>query len=121
MNTKQKPSRSKQRQETDGCWTTPEKRQAFRRCWNAFKKFLHTLSPLVSRKASDRLHRAELREAHVEHQRLAEEFSEGYLSGWRECYAACLDAVETEMRTGEGLWAAGELLVGDLKTPLKMN
>ena len=121
MNTKQNASGSKQQSETTSGWKAAEKRHAFRSCWSALKKFLQTLGPLVSRQANDRLHRTELREAYVERQRLADEFSEGYLSGWRECYAACLDAVETEMRTAEDIWAAGELLVGESRTPLEMN
>lgn len=32
-----------------------------------------------------------------EQHRLAEEYSQGYLDGWHECYSACLDAVEDEL------------------------
>lgn len=39
----------------------------------------------------------EMQRAHRERGRLAEEYARGYLSGWRECFRTCLDAVEEEI------------------------
>ena len=39
----------------------------------------------------------EMQRTHRERERLAEEYARGYLSGWRECFRVCLDAVEDEM------------------------
>lgn len=57
--------------------------------------------------------------AYAERNRLAEEYAEGYLAGWHECYAACLNAVEEEIATTDEIWATGALLAspeGSLKT-----
>jgi hypothetical protein len=50
--------------------------------------------------------------AFAQQHRLAEEYSQGYLEGWHDCYAACLDAVEEEASRRDDVWAAGELLIG---------
>ncbi len=34
-----------------------------------------------------------------EKRRLAEEFSNGYTAGWRECFQACMEAIEEELST----------------------
>jgi hypothetical protein len=34
-----------------------------------------------------------------EKRRLAEEFSSGYTAGWRECFQACMEAIEEELST----------------------
>jgi hypothetical protein len=61
----------------------------------------------------------EREKAYAEQHRLAEEYAQGYLEGWHECYAACLGAVEEEVSRTSDIWAAGELLArtgGSLKT-----
>jgi hypothetical protein len=60
-----------------------------------------------SAKAAKELERGRV---HSERQRLAEEYSQGYLDGWHECYAACLAAVEDEVSRSAELWAAGDVL-----------
>lgn len=40
----------------------------------------------------------EMQRTHRERQRLAEEYARGYLNGWRECFQACLEVVEDEIR-----------------------
>lgn len=40
----------------------------------------------------------EMQRTHRERQRLAEEYARGYLIGWRECFQACLEVVEDEIR-----------------------
>lgn len=54
----------------------------------------------------------ELQRAHRKRQDLAEEYARGYMAGWRECFEACMVAVEEELtRTGE-VWDLGSLLTG---------
>ncbi len=50
--------------------------------------------------------------AQAERERMAEEYARGYLDGWHECYAACLEAVEESASERRDIWAAGELLAG---------
>ncbi|MGH9560371.1 MAG: hypothetical protein ACRD3S_02855 [Terracidiphilus sp.] len=47
---------------------------------------------------------------HRDRQRLAEEYARGYICGWRECYDACLEAVEEEISQAGEVWEIGELL-----------
>jgi hypothetical protein len=39
----------------------------------------------------------EMQRTHRDRERLAEEYARGYMSGWHECFRACLDAVEDEL------------------------
>jgi len=51
----------------------------------------------------------EIRRSFEERQRLADEYSRGYLAGWRECFQACLAAVE-ELAPADDDWVVGDLL-----------
>lgn len=55
--------------------------------------------------------------AHAEREKMAEEFARGYLDGWHECYAACLETVEESVSGQRDIWAAGELLAGSGSFP----
>jgi hypothetical protein len=44
--------------------------------------------------------------------RLAHEYSEGYIAGWRECFDACLQAVEDEFASRDDAWQLGASLIG---------
>jgi hypothetical protein len=59
----------------------------------------------------------ERQRALAQRQRLAEEYSQGYLAGWQECYSACLNAVEEELSQKCEIWAAGALLSGPDTAP----
>jgi len=50
---------------------------------------------------------------HEQRERLAEEYARGYLSGWRECFQTCIEAVEDEIAGADGLWDVPELLRND--------
>jgi len=66
-----------------------------------------------------RLERAEfiaMRRTYNDQQRIAEEYSRGYMSGWRECYQACIDAIEGEMDRAEEVWDVGALLTDGTDT-----
>jgi len=39
----------------------------------------------------------EMQRRHRERERLAEEYAQGYMVGWRECFQACLEVVEDEI------------------------
>lgn len=39
----------------------------------------------------------EMQRTHRERVRLAEEYANGYMAGWRECFRTCLEAVEEEI------------------------
>jgi hypothetical protein len=43
-------------------------------------------------------------------QRLAEEYSRGYLAGWRQCSDACVAAVEEELAVTREIWDFGNAL-----------
>jgi hypothetical protein len=61
----------------------------------------------------------EMNRAHRERQRLADEYARGYLCGWRECYDACLDAVEEEITRTSEAWEIGDLLTNTPKPQRK--
>jgi hypothetical protein len=52
----------------------------------------------------------EIERAHRERQRITEEYSRGYLAGWRECFEACMAAMEDELASAKDLWEMGDLL-----------
>lgn len=69
-----------------------------------------------------RIERAEflaMQREHRERQLLADEYSRGYMAGWRECYQACIEALETEMAKAEDGWDVGDLLTEGAKPRLK--
>jgi hypothetical protein len=52
-----------------------------------------------------------------ERERLAEEYSKGYIAGGHECFQACLEAVEDEIqRVDETFDASSRVLVGEKQT-----
>jgi hypothetical protein len=51
----------------------------------------------------------EMQRSHREREKLAEEYSRGYLIGWRACYHECLVAVEEELTRSDRVWEIGEL------------
>ena len=66
-----------------------------------------------------RLERAEfiaMQRTYNDQQRIAEEYSRGYMAGWRECYQACINAIEGEMDRAEEVWDVGVLLTEGTKT-----
>lgn len=62
----------------------------------------------------------EMNRAHRDRKRLAEEYARGYMSGWRECYEACLIAVEDEISQSSEVWEIEDLLVATPK-PRRKN
>jgi len=58
----------------------------------------------------------ELQRAHRDREQLAEEYSKGYMAGWRECFEACLQAVEEEITDADEVWRMGAALTGSTTT-----
>jgi hypothetical protein len=54
----------------------------------------------------ERVEELDLERAHRERQRLAEEYTRGYVRGWRECLAA----VEEELAETNDVWSVGTAL-----------
>ncbi len=52
----------------------------------------------------------QMQRAHRERERLSEEYARGYISGWRECFHVCLDAVEEEIDRVDQAWDVGSML-----------
>lgn len=52
----------------------------------------------------------QMQRTHRERMRLAEEYSHGYMQGWRECFQACLEVVEGEIAGAHDEIEVGEWL-----------
>lgn len=63
----------------------------------------------------------EMRRTHRERQLLAEEYARGYMSGWRECFHACLEAVQEELGEDDGVWHVGALPAAGGGNPPRKN
>ena len=48
----------------------------------------------------------DMQRLHRERERLAVEYARGYVTGWRECFHACLDVVEDEIAGAQGVYEA---------------
>ncbi len=59
----------------------------------------------------------EMQRTHRDRQRMADEYARGYLIGWRECFHACLEAVEEELTRADDVWEIGALSVDTQKLP----
>lgn len=62
----------------------------------------------------------EMQRTHRERQQMADEYARGYLAGWRECFYACLEAVQQELWGDDAVWDLGEL-APDAKNPRRKN
>lgn len=52
----------------------------------------------------------ELKRAEQDRLRLAHEYSQGYITGWRECFDACIEAVQDEFGSTDEVWRLGAAL-----------
>lgn len=53
----------------------------------------------------------EMQRAHQHRLRLSEEYANGYMAGWRECYEVCVEAMQEELSRPDTIWDVGALLV----------
>jgi hypothetical protein len=63
----------------------------------------------------------QMQRLHKEHERMAEEYARGYMSGWRECFQTCLTAVEEEISHADQTWDISALLPDVSKRPGSEN
>lgn len=52
------------------------------------------------------------RQRQLDRERLAHEYSQGYMAGWHECFDTCLQAVEDEIASVDDVWRMGACLTG---------
>lgn len=76
----------------------------------ALREFSYRVHVALRAPRIERAQAFEMNRAHRERQRLADEYVRGYMCGWRECYEACLLAVEDEISRSDGLGEVGDLL-----------
>ncbi len=87
---------------------------------SAAREIAYRLRLAISAPDRDRAAELERRRAYAEQQRLAAEYSEGYLAGWHDCYAACVSAVEEEVLRKTETWWVDEMVAGSAG-PSKTN
>lgn len=56
----------------------------------------------------ERAQQLAMRRREEQRQQMADEYSRGYLAGWRSCFEACLRAVEGEMEDANSVWEYGD-------------
>jgi len=86
----------------------------------ALREFAYRVHVALRAPRIERAQAFEMNRAHRDRQLLAEEYARGYMSGWRECYGACLVAVEEEISRSNQVWEIGDLLA-DIPKPQREN
>jgi hypothetical protein len=80
------------------------------------REFRYRVSVAITAPRIEQDQAFQLQRTHRDRERLAEEYSKGYLAGWRECFEACLQAVEEEITDADELWKMGAALTGSTTT-----
>ncbi|MGA8145900.1 MAG: hypothetical protein WB987_18585 [Candidatus Acidiferrales bacterium] len=80
-----------------------------------FREIRYRLGLAIHAPGIERAQVFEMQRAHRERERLAEEYSQGYMSGWRECFQACLEVVENEIGNAAEWHDVGAWLSSDTK------
>jgi hypothetical protein len=83
----------------------------------AARELIHRVRLAIDAPEIERAEIFQMQRSYREHQRIAEEYSKGYLAGWRECFHSCLQAVEEEMSRDEHEWDVRGLLPELLDMP----
>lgn len=83
----------------------------------ALREFSYRLRVAVAAPGIERAQVFEMQRTHRERERLAEEYARGYMAGWRECFQACLDAVEDEISRVDDAFDAASWLPPEVKPP----
>ncbi len=86
----------------------------------AVREFVYRIRAAVGSPEIECLQIFEMQRAQRDRERLADEYARGYLAGWRECFQACLAAVEGELAQSSDVWEIGALLA-DSTGPPKEN
>jgi hypothetical protein len=83
----------------------------------ALREIFHRLRVAMCSPAIECTQIFEMQHGHRDRQRMADEYARGYLIGWRECFHACLEAVEAELTRSDDVWDIGDLLTDASKPP----
>jgi hypothetical protein len=75
----------------------------------ALRELRHRLQLALRAPRIERSEVFQMQRAHRQRELLAEEYARGYISGWRECFDVCLDAVEEEIERVDEAWDVGSL------------
>lgn len=84
-----------------------------------YREVRHKVLMALGAPLIERTEELEMQRACRERELLANEFARGYISGWRESFQTCLNAIEEELSYPCDVWEAGEWLcaAGHLKGP----
>lgn len=85
----------------------------------ALREFGYRVHIAINAPPIERAEVFELQRSHHQRQLLADQYSCGYLAGWRECYDVCLETVEDEISRANEIWEVGQMLAGAPKPPRK--
>ncbi|HKV03485.1 MAG TPA: hypothetical protein VJO53_00100 [Candidatus Acidoferrales bacterium] len=85
----------------------------------ALREFLYRLRIAARAPGIECAQVFEMQRAHRDRVRLADEYARGYLAGWHECFAVCLEAVDDELAHHDDVWEIGALLADAPKPPRK--
>lgn len=55
----------------------------------------------------------EMQRAHFTRRQLSEEYANGYMAGWQECYEVCVAAVQEELARPGTIWELGAALLDE--------
>jgi hypothetical protein len=80
------------------------------------QEFRYRVNIAVTAPSIERARACELQRAHQDRERLAEEYSKGYVAGWHECFEACLQAVEEEITSADEVWKMDAAFLGSETT-----
>lgn len=74
------------------------------------REFKYRLRWALAAPAIEETESLEMERRQQERERLADEYSRGYLNGWGECFDACVSAIEEECDRTKEVWRFGEFL-----------
>ena len=83
----------------------------------ALREFAHRVRLAWDAPPIERSQVFEMQRIHRERQRLAEEYSRGYLVGWHECFRACIEIVEDELTRPADLLDITAFVIDPAKLP----
>jgi hypothetical protein len=87
----------------------------------AARELIHRARVAMEAPSTERAEVFRMQRVHQERERMAEEYSRGYLAGWRECFHTCLAAVEEEIARVDDTWEVGSFLPAAPKPPKPKN
>jgi hypothetical protein len=87
----------------------------------ALHEFMYRLRVALRAPSTERAEVFEMERTHRERHRLAEEYAQGYITGWRECFEVCLESVDEEIARADSVWNAGALLLNSPTETPKNN